>query len=100
MAEASTRKLMDDLRAVVQDAEALMSATADDAGSGVREARARAAESLEAARARLEEIEEQVKSRAKDAADEANRYVRDNPWQSIGIAAAVGFVVGMIVSRR
>ncbi len=100
MAEASTRKLMDDLRAIVEDAEALMSATANDAGDGVREARARAADSLEAARERLEELEAEVKSRAKDAAEGANRYVRDNPWQSIGIAAAVGFVVGLLVSRR
>lgn len=100
MAQASTGKLMDDLRAVVQDAEALMSATTDDAGAGVREARARAADSLEAARLRLEELEAEVKSRAQDAAGEANRYVRENPWQSIGIAAAVGFVVGLLVSRR
>jgi ElaB/YqjD/DUF883 family membrane-anchored ribosome-binding protein len=100
MAEASTRKLMDDLRAIVNDAEALMSATTDEAGAGVRDARARAAESLEAARARLEDLEAEVRSRAQDAAGEAHRYVRENPWQSIGIAAAVGFVVGLLVSRR
>ena len=31
---------------------------------------------------------------------EADRYVRDNPWQSIGIAAGVAFVIGVLVGRR
>jgi ElaB/YqjD/DUF883 family membrane-anchored ribosome-binding protein len=100
MAEASTRKLMEDLRAVVADAEALMAATADEAGAGVREARARAAGSLEQARARLEDLEAEVKARAKEVAHDADGYVRQNPWQSIGVAAAVGFLVGLLVSRR
>jgi ElaB/YqjD/DUF883 family membrane-anchored ribosome-binding protein len=100
MAEADTRRLMDDLRNVVQDAEALMSATASEAGAGVREARQRAAESLEQARIRLEALETEVKARAREAADDADTYVRQHPWQSVGVAAAVGFLVGLLVSRR
>lgn len=100
MTEASTKKLMDDLRTVVADAEALMAATQDSATSQVREARARAGESLEQARRRLEALEEDVKLRAQAAASDAERYVRENPWQSVGVAAAVGFLVGLLVSRR
>ena len=100
MAEADTRRLMNDLRAVVHDAEALMTATADEAGAGVREARLRAAESLEQARVRLEALETEVKARAREAADDADTYVRQHPWQSVGVAAAVGFLVGLLVSRR
>lgn len=100
MSEASTRKLMEDLRTVVADAEALLSATAHDASDKARDARERASGSVEQARKRLEELEEQLTARAKAAADDAHRYVRDNPWQSIGIAAAVGVVVGLILGRR
>lgn len=100
MTEASTQKLMDDLRAVVADAEALMAATQDAATSQVREARARAAESLEQARARLESLEDEVTTRAKEAASDADRWVRENPWQTVGIAAAAGFLVGLLISRR
>jgi len=32
--------------------------------------------------------------------DATNRYVQDKPWQVVGIAAAVGFIVGAIVRRR
>jgi ElaB/YqjD/DUF883 family membrane-anchored ribosome-binding protein len=100
MSEPSTRKLMDDLRTVVADAEALLSATAEGAGEKAHDARRRAAESVEQARARLDELETELKKRAEKAADDAGRYVRDNPWQAIGIAAAVGVVLGLVLGRR
>ena len=100
MSDASTKKLMDDLRTVVADAEALLSATAEGASDKAHDARKRAAESVEQARARLDALETELKKRAERAADDANRYVRDNPWQSIGIAAAAGVVVGLILGRR
>jgi len=41
---------------------------------------------------------------AKDAGirrvDATNRYVQSNPWKALGIAAALGFVVGAVVRRR
>lgn len=100
MREASTEKLMDDLRTVVADAEALLSATAHDASDKAKHARERATGSVEQARKRLEELEKEVKARAKAAADDASDYVRDNPWQSIGVAAAVGVVIGLLLGRR
>jgi len=100
MHEASTQKLMNDLRAVIADAEALMAATAETAETEVREARARAEESLGQARARLESLEEELKAHAKAAMGDADAYVRENPWQSIGIAAAIGLVLGVLISRR
>ena len=33
-------------------------------------------------------------------ARDASRYVRDNPWQSIGIAAGVGLLLGLLIGRR
>jgi ElaB/YqjD/DUF883 family membrane-anchored ribosome-binding protein len=100
MSEPSTRKLMEDLRTVVADAEALLNATAHDASDKARDARQRATGSVEQARKRLEELEADLAARAKAAADDAGRYVKDNPWQSIGIAAGVGVVIGLILARR
>jgi ElaB/YqjD/DUF883 family membrane-anchored ribosome-binding protein len=37
---------------------------------------------------------------ARDAARATDDYVHDNPWQAIGVAAAVGFLVGLVISRR
>ena len=64
------------------------------------DARARAAESLRQARERLQSLEGEMLVRARDAARETDRYVRDNPWQSLGIAASVGLLLGLLIARR
>lgn len=97
---ATVRKLKEDLRRVVADVEGLLRATAGQAGERIGEARARAEDTLRAARERLADLEVQARERAPDAAGEADRYVRDNPWQAVGIAAGVAFLLGVIVSRR
>lgn len=98
--EATVEKLMEDLRRVVQDVEALLKATAGQAGDRMGEVRARAEETLRGARARLADLEAQARDRAKMAAGDADRYVRDNPWQAVGIAAGISFLLGVLVSRR
>jgi len=100
MSETNTRQLIDDLRAVVADAEALLSATAHSADEKAHAVRERAAGSMEQARARLEELEHEFGAQAKAVADDASRYVRDNPWQSLGIAAVAGLVIGVLLGRR
>jgi ElaB/YqjD/DUF883 family membrane-anchored ribosome-binding protein len=93
-------KLLDDLRVVASDVEELLRATANQTGDRINEARARAEESLRAARARLEETGDEVAARTREAARAAEEYVHDNPWQSIGIAAGVGFLLGYLIGRR
>ncbi len=100
MSEPDASQLMDDLRSVVNDAEALLKATAGVAGDQVESARARAQDSLKAARARLGDLQDDVLTQARDAAESADRYVRESPWAAIGIAAGVAFVVGVLVGRR
>ena len=100
MTDASTRQLIDDLRAVVADAEALMASTAGEASERVHEARDRASESVGKARARLADIDSDLGARAEAVADEALRFVRDNPWQALGVAAVAGLVVGLTIGRR
>lgn len=40
----------------------------------------------------------QAKDIAQDAVKQADEYVRENPWPAIGIAAAVGAVVALLVT--
>ena len=100
MAEANVEKLMEDLRQVVVDVEDLLKATAGQAGERLGEARHRAEQTLSAARDRLSALEADATRRARAAVREADDYVRDNPWQSVGVAAGVGFLIGLLVSRR
>ncbi|HSM98931.1 MAG TPA: DUF883 family protein [Gallionella sp.] len=96
----SKDKLMEDLRAVVEDAEELLRATANQAGEGASAARARIQESLQVAKARLASAEDAVIDRAREAAKVTDEYVHENPWKAIGISACVGAIVGMLIARR
>ena len=41
-----------------------------------------------------------VRRRARDMLFAGDGYVRDRPWQSAGIAALAGVIVGILVGRR
>lgn len=97
--DASKEKMAQDLRAVVADAEDLLKATADQAGEKAASLRVRAQANLARAKERLVEAEHAVVERTKVAAQVTDDYVHENPWQSVGIAAAVGVLVGMLIGR-
>jgi len=93
-------KLMEDLRAVVADAEELLKATADQTGERIAAARGKAEASVKAAKARLDEQDAALRAKTKAVAKCTEDYVRDNPWKAIGIAAAAGFVLRILLTRR
>lgn len=97
--EISKEKLMQDLRVVVADAEDLLRATAGQAGEKVSAARERIQENLAAAKQRLAAAQDAVVARTKEAAKVTDEYVHENPWRAVGIAAGVGLVIGMLISR-
>jgi ElaB/YqjD/DUF883 family membrane-anchored ribosome-binding protein len=99
-AEVTTEKLFSDLQAVVRDAEALLKATAGLAGEKVQEVRARAEETIKNARTRIDSVEDDALRRAKELAMTAEGYVRENPWQAVGVAAGVGLLLGLLLSKR
>lgn len=99
-AEVTTDQLVADLKTVMEDAEALLKATSTLTGEKIQEVRARAEESLRQAKVRLSEVEEEAMRRAREVAEAADEYVRENPWQSVGIAAGIGLVVGLLLARR
>jgi ElaB/YqjD/DUF883 family membrane-anchored ribosome-binding protein len=96
----TTDQLVSDLKNVMTDAEALLKATSAQTGDRIQEVRAHAEQSLRDAKARLGEVEEQALRRAREMADATQEYVRDNPWRSVGVAAGVGLLLGMLISRR
>ncbi len=97
--DISKEKLMQDLQLVVADAEELLRATAGQAGEKVSAARVRIEESLGAAKQRLADTQDAMLEKTRQAARVTDEYVHDNPWRAVGIAAGVGLVVGMLISR-
>jgi ElaB/YqjD/DUF883 family membrane-anchored ribosome-binding protein len=87
--EAAGEKLLSELRTVVTAAEELLSATGSESAERLKELRGRAEEALRGARARLE-----------GASDEIEGQVRRHPFAALGIAAAVGLVIGVLLTRK
>jgi ElaB/YqjD/DUF883 family membrane-anchored ribosome-binding protein len=100
MEQVTKAKLMEDVRTVFVDVEELLKATASQTGERITAARAKAEESLKVAKAQLAEVQAAVAAQTKAAAKAADDYVRANPWQAVGISAAVGLIFGMLITRR
>jgi ElaB/YqjD/DUF883 family membrane-anchored ribosome-binding protein len=96
----SKEKLVQDLKIVISDAEDLLRATASTAGERVAQAREKVQDSLDRAKVKLAEVEDVIIDRSKQAARATDEYVRENPWRAVGIAAGIGVLVGMLISRR
>ena len=98
--EATRDELLSDFKALIGDAEALLRATTDQAGETVTAVRQRIEQRLEEGKKSVAEAEALLLERTKEAAKSADVYVRENPWNAVGIAAGVGLVVGLLVARK
>ena len=81
---------------VRQDAEEGFDATVDQFES----ARQRVQSAFEQGKEQWMQIQDQAVQYSKEAADNADKFVREKPWQAVGIAAAVGLVAGLLIRRR
>ncbi len=93
-------KVVDDFKSIVNDAEALLQATAHVTGEGFVAERTKFTEKLNLAKLRLVDAEQRVVEKAKQAAQATDHYVHDNPWTAVGVAAAVGMLIGFLAAKR
>jgi len=93
-------RLLEDLRLVVKDAEDLLRSTGQQVDEGYRAARARFESTLSNARGSLSTLEGRVADGARDALDTTQQYVKENPWQAVGIGALAGLAIGLMIGRR
>jgi ElaB/YqjD/DUF883 family membrane-anchored ribosome-binding protein len=98
--QAARDKLIRDFKALASDTEELLHATANQTGERVTAARARIEESLRATREKIADLQGDAVERAREAARATDELVHENPWESVAIAAAVGFFLGWLSGRR
>lgn len=98
--EVTKEQLIADFKVVVADAEALLKATANQGGEKLAEIRAKTEESLKVMKARIAEEQAALIAKTKAAAKATDDYVHKHPWESVGVAAAVGLLVGLLIGRR
>lgn len=96
---AKTR-MVGDIKSVIADGEDLLKAAAEVSGEGFAVARQKFEKKLGSAKARLADASQAAVEKTKETAAVANRYVHDNPWPAIGVAAAAGILIGILAARR
>jgi ElaB/YqjD/DUF883 family membrane-anchored ribosome-binding protein len=87
--EAEGDRLVKELRDVMEAAEDLVKATAAEGSERVKEIRGRTQAALEKARNGLQEASGQLEQK-----------IREQPLAAVGIAAAAGLVIGILIARK
>jgi ElaB/YqjD/DUF883 family membrane-anchored ribosome-binding protein len=99
-AERTRESVVEEFSNVLSEAEEMLKSAAGETGEKARGIREQVESKLLHAKLRLQELEGQASDRAKVAARATDDYVHDHPWTAIGLAAAVGFVFGLLLNRR
>ena len=88
------------LHKVLAELEGFARATAEKAGDGGADLVGQLKDALTSARTRIKEAEESLQREAVHSARAADSFVHEHTWMSIGIAAAVAFLLGALTTLR
>ena len=89
-----------EIKNLIADVEDLMAKIADLKDADVARVRGKVQRAVDATKQSLADGADSIRQHAQNVASTADDYVRDSPWQAIGIAALVGAVVGILATRR
>lgn len=85
---------------LIADVEDLIRRVGDAADPEIARLRAKVESAVATTKSALSEGADQVQRQAKEALQAGDRYVRDQPWEAIGVAALAGLAIGFLVGRR
>lgn len=100
LASKGYEKMVRDLKAVINDAEELLKNTENQASEGFKSARAKFESSLKTAKSELLKVEQNAVDKIKYAASSTDEYVKEHPWNSVGVSACIGLLIGLLVARK
>jgi ElaB/YqjD/DUF883 family membrane-anchored ribosome-binding protein len=91
-----TNRIQSGVDDVANDTQALLAATADVVEEKVVQARSRLTAALAAAKDTCVTLQKKTVESAKVA----DKAIRENPYQAMGVAFGIGAIVGFLLSRR
>lgn len=94
------QKIVEDLSVLLTDSEEMLRLVAQLPGEGVDALRERLRAHADTVQAALADAQGAAQRGYRSATLQTERYVRQNPWQALGIAAGAGFVLGLLAARR
>jgi ElaB/YqjD/DUF883 family membrane-anchored ribosome-binding protein len=100
MNEITARKLMDDVKILINDVEDLLRATASETGERIVDLRRRLEEKLAECKTELAEQERVWLQKAEQIRASATSCLREDPWFKVSLAVGVGVVLGLLLRRH
>ena len=89
-----------EFRNFISDVENLVKATTSVTGDELVKAKAALDARVAAAKDSVEAMGEALSERVHNTVKITDSYVHAHPWQSFGLSAALGLIIGIIFSRR
>lgn len=93
-------RLAQDLRQIVADADRFLATAAETGDEKLDELRARLGHQVAQIRDQLDDLEGRAADKARAAVRAADEAAHTHPYGAMGIAAALGLLIGVLVARR
>jgi ElaB/YqjD/DUF883 family membrane-anchored ribosome-binding protein len=89
-----------EVKNLIADVEDLLARIADLKDADVSRVRNKVMQAVGNAKETIAESADNLRRQAREAVTATDDFVHDSPWQAVGIAALVGALVGILVTRR
>ncbi len=97
--EITVDPAIEELNRIVEQAESLLRSLAAEGGETAEAVRERVSQTLHQAKSKLKATATNAEEVVESLADRADGYVRTNPWQAVAIAALLGGVLTLLVTK-
>lgn len=95
-----SEQLKVELKALAETIEAMLGHSTAQSKDEIARLRGRIELMLQNTREQLGDAKDRLAEQTKMVADKADNYVHDNPWTGIGVGAAIGLVLGILLAKR
>ncbi len=90
----------DHVNEALEQADELLKEAASASGEEAKELHAQAKQKLQAANETLKAFYAKTSVQGKALASDINECVHENPWRAVGVAAAIGLLVGLVIAKK
>jgi ElaB/YqjD/DUF883 family membrane-anchored ribosome-binding protein len=99
-ADGAQSAIAREYQAFISDVEHLVASATSMTGEDLARAKAKLSARISSARAGVGSVGRSAVDRARVGAKAADQYVRNQPWQAVGISAVAGLLIGLLLARR
>ena len=100
MSNSTLSNVRNELKPLMHDAQALLDEAADVGEEKAAELRSKAMKVLDQAITRANDIQESAVRTGRKIAHDTDIYVHEKPWRAVGVAGAIGLLIGMLIVKR